>query len=190
MTATEHIALVDEEDNFLGTAEKLFVHEQGLCHRAFSVFIFRQGLTTELLLQQRARGKYHSPLLWTNTCCSHPRPDEDIVAAGERRLLEEMGMTTPLEWVGKFHYIAHFENGLIENEVDHVLVGFLTDPVFKVNPEEVAATRWITLPDLKDEMTRTPDQFTPWLKQALAQLEMHYLAAPLTSSRGLSAGSS
>jgi len=167
MTATEHVILVDQEDNPLGTAEKLPAHEQGLCHRAFSVFIFRQGVTPELLLQQRASGKYHSPGLWTNTCCSHPRPGEDIVQAGQRRLQEEMGIKTMLKWVGKFHYIARFGNGLTENEVDHVLIGSLIDESFQVNPQEVQSYRWMNLPDLNQEIARFPARFTPWLKQAL-----------------------
>lgn len=167
MTATEHIVLVDENDNVLGTAEKMQVHAQGLCHRAFSVFVYRQRVTLEILLQQRAFDKYHSPGLWTNTCCSHPRPDEDIVQAGERRLWEEMGIKTTLRPIGKFHYIAHFENGLIENEVDHVLTGSLEHETFQPNPAEVAAFRWVSLEDLREEITRDPTQFTPWLERAL-----------------------
>lgn len=168
MTATEHVILVSQDDIPLGTAEKILAHQQGLCHRAFSVFIFRQQLTTEILLQQRAFDKYHSPGLWTNTCCSHPRPGEDILQAGERRLEEEMGIKTSLKSVGKFHYIAHFSNGLIENEVDHVLIGTLAAESFQVNPEEVQNYRWINIPDLQQEMSHSPEQFTPWLTQALS----------------------
>ena len=171
MTATEHVILVDPDDNPLGTAEKLAAHRAGLCHRAFSIFIIRQAVTVEILLQQRAHNKYHSPGLWTNTCCSHPRPDEDIVSAGQRRLSEEMGIVTPLRPAGKFHYVARFDNGLTENEIDHVLVGSLTDPVFQVNPDEVQAWRWVSLPDLHAEITRAPDTFTPWLKEALDMAE-------------------
>ncbi len=168
MTATEHVVLVDQDDNPIGTAEKLAAHQAGLCHRAFSVFIIRQQVTTEILLQQRATNKYHSPGLWTNTCCSHPRPGEDIIQAGERRLFEEMGITSQLKWAGKFHYIAHFSNGLTENEVDHVLIGTLTDESFTVNPNEAQDYRWINLPDLKQELSDFPDTFTPWFKEALA----------------------
>src|SRR5689334_15327319 len=126
MTATEQVILVDENDNPIGSAEKLAAHEQGgQRHRAFSVFIFRKRDELEVLLQQRASHKYHCPDLWTNTCCSHPQPGETITQAGERRLQEEMGIATPLTWVGKFHYIAHFDNGLSENEIDHVLVGLV-----------------------------------------------------------------
>ena len=176
MTATEHVVLVDESDNFLGTAEKLAAHQQGLCHRAFSVFIIRQGVRTEILLQQRAHDKYHSPGLWTNTCCSHPRADETILQAGKRRLLEEMGIQASLQVIGKFHYIAHFDNGLTENEVDHVLLGRLTDPHFQTNPTEVAASRWVTLDELVREIAEQPERFTPWLKQALGIVQ-EYLAS-------------
>src|SRR5260221_9979820 len=104
MAATEQVILVDENDNPIGTAEKLQAHQEGLRHRAFSVFIFCDGL---LLLQQRAKEKYHSPNLWTNTCCSHPRPGEENIAAGERRLKEEMGLDVSLRTAVQFHYIAH-----------------------------------------------------------------------------------
>lgn len=167
MTATEQVILVDENDNPTGIAEKLAAHRAALCHRAFSIFIFRDTSAQELLLQKRAPHKYHSPALWTNTCCSHPRPSESVLDAGKRRLQEEMGIETELKSVGYFHYIAHFPNGLTENEVDHVLVGFLTQADFQVNPEEVADYRWMTLAALRQELAATPEQFTPWLEQAL-----------------------
>jgi len=167
MTATEHVILVDENDNPLGTAEKLEAHRKNLCHRAFSVFILRKTPEIEVLLQQRAPDKYHSPLLWTNTCCSHPRPGEEIVEAGMRRLKEEMGIEAPLQSVGKFHYIANFNNGLTENEVDYVLIGYWDQPTLQPNPEEVAAYRWIPLTQLQADLQKTPELFTPWLSQAL-----------------------
>ena len=170
MTATkqtEFVILVDQNDNPIGTAEKLEAHEKNLCHRAFSVFIFRKKPELELLLQRRALHKYHSPGLLTNTSCSHPRPSEDIIQAGQRRLKEEMGIETNLISAGKFHYIAHFDNGLVENEVDHVLIGFIETENFSVNPEEVAAYRWISLPKLNDEIRQQASSFTPWLKEAL-----------------------
>ncbi len=172
MSATEQVILVDEQDNPLGTAEKLAAHEQGLCHRAFSIFVCRQQVTFEILLQQRAKSKYHSPNLWTNTCCSHPRPGEDIILAGQRRLREEMGIETSLTWIGKFHYIAHFANGLTENEVDHVLVGSLEQPDFQFNLNEVQAYRWVSIEELKEELARMPEKFTPWLARALEVLEL------------------
>lgn len=166
MTTTEQVILVDEFDNPIGTAEKLDAHRRNLCHRAFSVSIFRHRPHIEVLLQQRAGNKYHTPLLWTNTCCSHPRPGEDIIAAGQRRLKEEMGIDVPLTSLGHFHYIAHFDNGLTENEVDHVLVGeYDHDPVPDKN--EVEAFRWVALDDLKTELNTAPERFTPWLWRVL-----------------------
>lgn len=171
MTSTEHVILVDIDDNPVGIAEKILAHKQSLCHRAFSVFICRQSIpkgTLEILLQQRAQTKYHSPNLWTNTCCSHPRPGEDTLLAAQRRLEEEMGIRTPLQSIGSFHYIAHFENGLVENEVDHVLIGFVDNTVtIYPNPKEVQQIRWITITELEKELEQDPSQFTPWLKQAL-----------------------
>ena len=171
MAATEYIVLVDQNDNPIGTAEKIQAHREGLCHRAFSVFIYREHPQIALLLQQRAEEKYHSAGLWTNTCCSHPRPHEDIIKAGQRRLLEEMGIESSLTSVGKFHYVADFTNGLTENEIDYVLAGTLENAVFHPNPHEVQAYRWITLDELKQELATHPKQFTAWFKQALEVLE-------------------
>lgn len=168
MAATEQVILVDENDNPTGTAEKLQAHREGLCHRAFSVFIFCDGL---LLLQQRAQEKYHSPGLWTNTCCSHPRPGEEISHAAQRRLQEEMGLQVALTAVGRFHYIAHFNNGLVENEVDHVLTGTINQQIITPNSTEVAAYRWISIAELEKELNDTPQKFTPWLKCALKIVE-------------------
>ncbi len=172
MTATEYVILVNEDDEQIGTAEKMAAHQQNQLHRAFSVFVFRDhNGQQELLLQQRASNKYHCPDLWTNTCCSHPRPNEEVVLAGERRLREELGVITPLRDVGKFTYNARFSNGLSEHEVDHVLVG--TGPAdVKVipDPEEVQAYRWVTIADLQKEMAKQPELFTPWLLPALELL--------------------
>lgn len=164
----EHVILVDTNDNMIGTAEKLAAHEQNLLHRAFSIFIFRDSPQRELLLQQRALGKYHSPGLWTNTCCSHPRPDEDILDAGKRRLHEELGFSVELQELDWFHYNAHFPNGLSENEIDHVLIGTVNaDLIITPNPDEIHALRWVTVTDLQRELAAEPEMFTPWLKQAL-----------------------
>lgn len=173
MTATEYVILVDLDDRELGLAEKLAAHEQNLLHRAFSVFIFREKSgQLELLLQQRAFGKYHCPGLWTNTCCSHPRQGEDIIEAGKRRLQEEMGFSVELKRLGQFHYNAHFSNGLSENELDHVLLGFVpADFDFEVNPEEVHASRWITVELLELELKQQPERFTPWLSLALPMIK-------------------
>lgn len=168
MTATEHVILVDDNDNPIGTAEKLHAHRNNLCHRAFSVFILRSAAKMEVLLQQRAAQKYHSPLLWTNTCCSHPRPEEELSQAANRRLKEEMGIIAPLRHLGWFHYIAHFENGLVENEIDHVFIGFMDEnQAIHPNPEEVQDYQWVTIEQLQQELKRDPKRFTPWLKQAL-----------------------
>jgi isopentenyl-diphosphate delta-isomerase type 1 len=176
MTATEHVILVDENDNATGTAEKLQAHQANLRHRAFSVFVFRQGQGTalELLLQQRADDKYHSAGLWTNTCCSHPRPGEDIIHAGERRLQEEMNLPVRLKSLGWFHYIAHFDNGLVENEIDHVLVGVTAEENITPNPLEVQAYRWVGIAALKKELAKEPEKFTPWLKQALELVDKSF----------------
>ena len=168
MTATEYIVLVDDQDRETGTAEKLAAHENNQLHRAFSIFIFRDSEEPQLLLQQRAAGKYHCPLLWTNTCCSHPHPGETVVAAGKRRLREELGLDADLTDLGWFHYNVHFDNGLSENEIDHVLIGRIDIGTrFDPNPDEVAAVRWVTIAELEKELDHSPKKFTPWLKQAL-----------------------
>lgn len=171
MTATEYVILVDDQDREIGLAEKLSAHEKNLLHRAFSVFIFRKTPRLELLLQQRSLSKYHSPGLWTNTCCSHPRQGENVIAAGERRLQEELGLQTTLRDLGWFYYNAHFPNGLAEHEIDHVLIGTVPEEVvITPHPQEIHSYRWVTLEDLKQEMKANPDQFTPWLEKALTLL--------------------
>ncbi len=174
MAAIEQVILVDEFDHPQGTAEKLEAHRKGLCHRAFSVFLYRNNHTIELLIQQRAKEKYHSPNLWTNTCCSHPRPGEDTLAAAKRRLFEELGVNVPLKTIDKFHYIAHFDNGLTENEVDHVIIGELMDSPIAPNPAEVQDTRWISVVDLQRELALYPHKFTPWLKPVLVTVAKHF----------------
>lgn len=177
MTATKNtssvlidsVILVNEHDKAIGTAEKLFAHQHNLLHRAFSVFIFRKHSDLELLLQQRAFTKYHSPGLWTNTCCSHPRPGESTIAAGERRLQEEFGISASLQSVGVFCYNAQFTNGLTEHEIDHVLNGMIPfDASLTPNPEEVADYRWVKPQQLKNELAASPATFTPWFAEALA----------------------
>lgn len=169
MAATEYIILVDQQDQEIGLAEKLIAHQQKLLHRAFSIFIFRNQ---QLLLQQRGLDKYHCAGLWTNTCCSHPRPNESIIAAGKRRLKEELNMdghNIHLKNVGWFHYQAQFANGLTENEIDHVLVGSLdheTDITFTPNHEEIHALKWMNVNELEEELQHNPQQFTPWFERA------------------------
>lgn len=157
----ENVLLVDEQDQVIGLMPKMEAHEKGVLHRAFSVFIY--NARGELLLQQRAAHKYHSPRLWTNTCCSHQREGETNVAAGQRRLQEEMGFSVPLEDVLSFIYKTPFDNGLTEHELDHILVGHY-DGEPTINPEEVMAYRWQAPAQVKADMERHPDQYTEWFK--------------------------
>ncbi len=166
--STNELILVNENNEPIGKSEKMHAHKKGLCHRAFSIFILReseQGLET--LLQQRAFGKYHSQGLWTNSCCSHPNAEETLQKSAERRLEEEFGFSTTLKEVGVFHYIAHLDNHLIENEMDHVLIGYADPKTITANPEEIAAHLWITLKQLQLELQEKPNLFTAWLAQAL-----------------------
>ncbi len=169
---SSQVILVDENDQAIGSAEKMLAHVEGLRHRAFSVFIVhRIENDWEILLQQRAFSKYHSQGLWSNTCCSHPSPGEDIMNAAQRRLQEEFGFTTPLHPVGVFHYIAHLKEKLIENEVDHILIGYAKPAVIQPNPDEIVAYRWSALSALKTEIEQNPQQFTAWLQEALSWVE-------------------
>ncbi|MDT7833187.1 isopentenyl-diphosphate Delta-isomerase [Flavobacteriaceae bacterium S356] len=157
----EQVILVDTQDNQIGLMPKMEAHEKAVLHRAFSVFIFNDK--GELMLQQRAADKYHSPLLWTNTCCSHQRDGETSLEAGKRRLQEEMGFTTDLEEIFWFVYKAPFDNGLTEHELDHVMVGtFNGEP--DINKEEVEAYKWMSLDAVKEDMETNPDQYTAWFK--------------------------
>ena len=167
MTTTNWVILVDEEDREIGIAEKLYAHTQAKLHRAFSIFIFqKRGQECLVLLQQRHHQKYHTGGLWTNTCCSHPITGEALLRTAQRRLQEEMGITTPLHPVGRFHYQAKVGNNLTENEMDHVLIGFY-DKEPLINPQEVTAYRWIPLKALKQDLQNNPTRYTPWLAQAL-----------------------
>ena len=155
----EKVILVDLKDQQVGTIGKMEAHEKALLHRAFSIFILNSNL--ELLMQQRAYEKYHSPGLWTNTCCSHQREDESNLEAGSRRLMEEMGMTVSLQELFTFFYKASFDNGLTEHELDHVMVGFCDeDP--KINTEEVASFKWMNIDSLKKDLKDKPDDYTVW----------------------------
>ena len=167
MTEAEVLILVDAEDREIGTEEKLKTHQLGKLHRAFSVFIFRKNNSgdVEMLLQQRATHKYHCGGLWSNTCCSHPRVGEDIIAAGNRRLKEEMLIATQLYHVGSFCYKVECANGLIENELDHVLIGVYSEDIATVNADEVQAFRWVTLDALEHELQTAAQKFTPWFSR-------------------------
>ena len=157
----ENVILVDEQDNQLGLMPKMEAHEKAVLHRAFSVFIFNSK--GELMLQQRAAHKYHSPLLWTNTCCSHQRNGESNIEAGKRRLVEEMGFETNLKEVFSFVYKAPFDNGLTEHELDHVMVGNF-DGLPEINHEEVASYKWMSLDAIKEDIELHPNLFTAWFK--------------------------
>lgn len=159
--AEEKVILVNEKDEQIGLMEKIEAHEKALLHRAFSVFVFNDK--QELMIQQRALSKYHSPGLWTNTCCSHQREGESNIEAGKRRLQEEMGFSTDLKDTISFIYKAPFDNGLTEHEFDHILVGnFEGNP--DLNPDEVAAWKWVSLEDLKVDMKKNPHIYTEWFK--------------------------
>jgi isopentenyl-diphosphate delta-isomerase len=159
----EEVILVNEEDMPLGTMEKMEAHRKALLHRAFSVFIFNSK--GQMLLQRRAPGKYHSPGLWTNACCSHPRPGEDTQAAASRRLAEEMGFTTRLEKLFDFTYRSEFDNGLTEFEFDHVFVGRYEDTI-RPNADEVSDYCYQSLDQIKEGLALRPGHFTSWFHLA------------------------
>lgn len=164
----EQVILVDKNDQQIGTMEKIEAHEKGLLHRAFSVFVYNDK--NELMLQQRAFSKYHTPGLWTNTCCSHQREGESNIEAGKRRLQEEMGFTTELKETISFIYKAPFENGLTEHEFDYILVGrYNQNP--NPNPDEVANWKWVKLDDIKKDIQDNPSSYTEWFKIIF---EKHY----------------
>ncbi|WP_207532564.1 isopentenyl-diphosphate Delta-isomerase [Desertivirga arenae] len=157
------VILVDEHDNEIGQMEKMEAHLKGLLHRAFSVFVFdNQG---RMLLQRRALEKYHSPGLWTNTCCSHPAPGESNLAAATRRLKEEMGFTCELKEIGAFTYRTTFDNGLQEYEFDHLFTGEFNSS-FETNPEEVDSYKWLSIEEIDKLLKASPDDYTVWFKIA------------------------
>ncbi len=162
LEADERLVLVDEQDRALRTAGKLDAHVTGALHRAVSVFLFRSD--GRLLIQQRALGKYHSPGKWANTCCGHPRPGEDTLAAGERRLREELGLRAQLHDGFRARYRARLENGLVENELVHVLFG-ISDARAEPHPEEARAVDAIGLDDLSERLCTEPDRFAVWLQR-------------------------
>ncbi len=163
----QSLILVDENDIQQGNGEKLLIHQLGLLHRAFSVFIF--NTKGQLLLQQRSDNKYHSAGLWSNTCCSHPLSGEDITETIGRRLYEEMGMNCPTKFVFKFMYKVKFENGLTEHEYDHVYLG-VTDELPIPEISEVKNWKYIYLNDLETDITEHPQLYTEWLKICLPRL--------------------
>lgn len=162
------VILVDEMDRPIGTMEKMEVHQKGLLHRAFSIFIFNSK--GEMLLQQRASSKYHSPDLWTNACCSHPMPEETIEQAAHRRLQEEMGFDTELEPAFHFIYKTPFENGLTEHELDHVLIGRYDGPI-EPNPMEVKDYCFMKPEAISTSMATHEHKYTVWFRIAFPKLE-------------------
>lgn len=159
----DNVILVDKNDNQVGLMPKLEAHQKGVLHRAFSVFIFNNKY--ELLLQKRASSKYHSGGLWTNTCCSHPRENEDILDAANRRLIEEMGIETSLRKVYEFTYKAELDNDLIEHEFDHVFYGvYNEDP--SINKDEAEGFKWIDMDSLNEDIKTNGDIYTVWFKIA------------------------
>ena len=155
------VVLVDEEDNELGTEEKLKAHQDGgRLHRAISIFVFnRKG---ELMLQRRSKAKYHAKGLWANTCCSHPMPKESQILAAHRRLKEEMGFDCDMEEVFNFTYHADVGSGLTENEYDHIIFGsYDGDPI--LNPKEVSEWKWVSLKRLREDIKKDPSKYVPWL---------------------------
>ena len=158
---TENVVLVDEQDNELGLMEKMEAHEKGLLHRAFSVFVLNSA--GELMLQRRAKSKYHSGGLWTNTCCSHPRNGENVEDAAHRRLEEEMGFDCSLTKLLDFIYRAKLDKGLIEHEFDHVYLGFY-DGEPRLNLEETDKWKWVDLKWLAGDIEMHPEIYTEWFK--------------------------
>ena len=163
----EEIILVDKNDQEIGVGEKMKVHQDGKLHRAFSIFVFNSE--NEMLLQKRAKTKYHCGGLWTNTCCSHPRKGELLEKAIHRRLQEEMGFDCELKEIANFIYKAKFDNGLTEHEYDHIFTGkFNNKP--KLNPEETEDYKWVSLEALKKEIKKNPESFTVWFKIAMERV--------------------
>lgn len=167
----EKVILVNENDEPIGLMPKLEAHEKALLHRAFSVFILNSK--NEVMLQQRAAQKYHSPLLWTNTTCSHQREGETNIQAGNRRLMEEMGIKAELKELFSFIYKAPFDNGLTEHELDHVMIGYYEDDP-KINREEAESWKWMGIDAVKEDMQANPENYTVWFRIIFDEF-YHYL---------------
>ena len=167
----EQVILVNEKDQPIGVMNKLEAHQKAVLHRAFSVFVLNDK--NQVMLQQRAHHKYHSPLLWTNTCCSHQRDGETNIQAGKRRLFEEMGFKTELKELFHFIYKSPFDNGLTEHELDHVMIGSYNDEP-NINTEEVESWKWMKIEDIKSDMIQNPNSYTVWFKIIFDEF-YHYL---------------
>lgn len=167
----EKVILVNENDEQIGLMEKLEAHEKAVLHRAFSVFVLNDK--NEVMLQQRAHHKYHSPLLWTNTCCSHQREGETNIQAGTRRLQEEMGFSTELKELFHFIYKAPFDNGLTEHELDHVMIGYYNNEP-NINLDEVESWKWMSIEAIRDDIQTQSENYTVWFKIIFDQF-YHFL---------------
>ena len=166
----EKVILVDQNDKVLGEMEKLEAHVKGLLHRAISVFIINSK--GEWLIHQRALNKYHSNGLWTNTCCSHPYPEEASIDAANRRLMEEMGMQASLQEIFAFTYKEELDNQLTEHELDRVFIGF-SNEIPKPNADEVFNWKYIDFKDLKKDVKNNPENYTVWFKKIYERVEEH-----------------
>lgn len=169
--ASPDVILVNEQDEPIGTMEKMAAHQSPHLHRAFSIFLFDKQ--QRLLLQQRAHSKYHSAGLWTNTCCSHPYPGEPVADAAARRLKEEMGISVPVEKAFHFTYQASFDNGLYEYEFDHVFIGEIDDATIEPDPAEVAAYTFRSIEEINADMATSAHKYTEWFKIALPLVAQH-----------------
>jgi isopentenyl-diphosphate Delta-isomerase len=162
------MVLVNEQDEQIGLLEKTATHEQGLLHRAFSVFLF--NTKGEMLMQKRALSKYHSPGLWSNACCSHPLQNEQVIDAASRRLQEELGIKTELTYKFNFIYKAELDNGLTEHEFDHVFTG-VYEGQLNLNKDEVDSITYISIEDLKTDIDKNPFRYTAWFKIAILKFD-------------------
>lgn len=174
----EQVVLVNEQDEELGTMPKMEAHEKAVLHRAFSVFIMNSK--GETMLQKRASHKYHSPELWTNTCCSHQRKGETSIEAGKRRLQEEMGFSAELKELFWFIYKAPFDNGLTEHELDHVMIGtYEGEP--HINEDEVSEWKWMLPERIKADIEKNPDNYTVWFKIIFEKFYDHLVTNKITN---------
>ncbi len=162
----EHVIVVNPYDHQIGTMEKLEAHRSGTLHRAISIILFNKK--REMFLQKRAKGKYHSAGLWSNACCSHPRPGEQTNDAAQRRTKEELGIDVPLSFAYSFIYKATLDNNLTEHELDHVYIGIAEDG-FKINPEEIEDWKYLSLDKIKEDIQLNPSKYTYWFKLIISQ---------------------
>lgn len=169
---SEHVVIVDANDQQVGTMEKFEAHQKGLLHRAISVFLFNSS--GQWLLQQRADDKYHSNSLWSNTCCTHPYPNENYLDAAHRRLFEEMGLSCELTYVFNFLYEEPLDNELIEHELDHVFIG-VCDEAPKLNPHEVQDYCYINFADLQKDIQTHPEKYTIWFRKIVIPVHEKFL---------------